>query len=73
MNEREKAIVNLAIERAEQACRYTWKHQDMEDSEYAKGFEIACGVCEKAIREAVMQHIEADVKELGDIREGADG
>lgn len=59
----QQRIVDAVIERAEQACRYVWKHQDMEASLYATGFEIACGVCEKAIRDAVMRHIEDDLRD----------
>jgi len=63
MTDAEKRIVDLVIERAEQACRYVWKHQDMEASEYAQGFEIACGICEKAIKDNVMRHIEDDLRD----------
>lgn len=55
-------IIQAAIERAEQACRYVLKHQNFEgESEYQDGFEIACEVCEKAIAEHVRRHIEADL------------
>jgi hypothetical protein len=59
----QKRIVDLVIERAEQACRYVLKHQDFteDDTAYAQGFEGACSVCEDAIREHVMRHIAEDI------------
>lgn len=57
-----QSVVDEIIERAEQACRYVWKHQEMEPGEYAQGFENACGICEKAIRASVMQHLAEDIK-----------
>ena len=61
-------IVNLVIERAEQACRYVLKHQQFDrdepgvETEYETGFSVACGVCEGAIRQAVMRHIASDLR-----------
>lgn len=56
-------IVRLAIERAEQACRYVLKHNEdrLEAGPYADGFEVACQVCEGAIAEHVRRHIADDI------------
>lgn len=55
-------LIQLVIERAEQACRYVLKHQEFEgDGPYRDGFEVACEVCERAIAEHVRRHIEADL------------
>lgn len=57
-------IVNAVIERAMQACRYARKHQTFEscDAAYKDGWEVAAEVCEGAIRDHVMRHIEEDLK-----------
>lgn len=59
----EADIINLVIERAEQACRYVFKRQNFEadSGQYALGFEVACQVCERAIRRQVMSHLEKDI------------
>jgi hypothetical protein len=68
LNAEQQKIVDAVIERAEQACRYVLKHNetawsgDGEPSDdYKSGFEVASKVCEGAIRDAVMRHIEADL------------
>lgn len=59
-----RRLRDATIERAEQACRYVLKHQNREeDSEYWTGFEIACQLCEKAIRRHVEKHAKEDAKE----------
>lgn len=54
-------LVRLAVERAEQACRYAVKHQDFADSlpEYANGFKAGAAVCEGAIRDHIERHSES--------------
>ena len=61
----EQKLIDLVIERAEQACRYAFKHQDFseDDKIYGEGFEVGCGVCEAAIRTSVMNHIAQDLKD----------
>lgn len=57
------ALIDLVIERAEQACRYALKHQNFDsdtDPEFRSGWEVGASVCEGAIRSHVLQHIEAD-------------
>ncbi|MEI9995075.1 MAG: hypothetical protein WDM91_10805 [Rhizomicrobium sp.] len=61
----QQKIVDAVIERAEQACRYALKHQNFEaddDSGYQTGWEVSANVCEGAIRDHVMKHIEQDIK-----------
>jgi hypothetical protein len=56
-------LINLVIERAEQACRYALKHQNFDsdtDPEFRSGWEVAASVCEGAIRDSVMRHVEDD-------------
>lgn len=66
MEEREQ-LIQLVIERAEQACRYVAKHQNFEgESPYREGFEVACTVCAAAIADHVRRHIEADIAALED-------
>lgn len=63
----QQQLVDLVIERAEQACRYALKHQNFVRSEtheeYRSGWEVAAHVCEGAIRDHVMTHIERDLKD----------
>lgn len=57
-------VVRLVVERAEQACRYTAKHnEDNQEGDYANGFADACSVCEAAIRRYVERFIEKDLEE----------
>jgi hypothetical protein len=59
-----KMVIDLVIERAEQACRYALKHQNFNsdtDPEYRSGWEVAASVCEGAIRPQVERHIADDV------------
>lgn len=65
----QQKLIDAVIERAEQACRYALKHNETAwsgdgepSADYRSGFEIACEVCEGAIRDAVMRHIEADIE-----------
>jgi hypothetical protein len=60
----QQKLIDLVIERAEQACRYALKHQDFLDADpnYVSGWEIASSVCEGAIRSAVMKYIEEDIQ-----------
>lgn len=56
-------LVDLVVERAEQACRYALKHQNFDgdtDPEYRSGWEVATSVCEKAIKDQVARHIVED-------------
>lgn len=59
----EADLIEEVIGRAEQACRYVEKHQNWEDdgegNRYRDGFEVACAVCEEAIRPHVERHIGA--------------
>lgn len=61
----QQRIVDLVIERAEQACRYALKHQEFSDcdgnSHYREGWEVAAAVCEGAIKGHVLAHIAADI------------
>jgi hypothetical protein len=59
----QERLVRLVVERAEQACRYAWKHNSdrLEHDRYADGFETGCEVCEKAIAEHVARHIAQDL------------
>lgn len=60
-------VVELCIERAEQACRYALKHQNFfsdDDSDYVSGWQVAAEVCEKAIAENVRKHIQDDIRAL---------
>jgi hypothetical protein len=60
----EQMLIDLVIERAEQACRYALKHQNFDsdtDPEYRSGWEVAAEVCEGAIRDSVMRHIKDDL------------
>jgi len=62
----QQKIVDAVIERAEQACRYALKHQNFESDDetgYQSGWEVAAHVCERAIRDHVMNHIEQDLKD----------
>ena len=63
MSPEEQRIVNLVIERGEQACRYAVKHQDFsaDEVDYRSGFEVGAEVCESAIRRHVLRHIEEDL------------
>lgn len=63
LNAEQQKIVDAVIARAEQACRYAFKHQNFEADAgpYADGFETGAKVCEGGIRDAVMRHIEADL------------
>lgn len=65
----QQKIVDLVIERAEQACRYAFKHQNFEGTHttdnYREGWEIGASVCEGAIKPHVLRHIETDLKEEG--------
>ena len=65
MTSEQRKIVDAVIERAEQACRYAFKHQNFtrdENPEYVSGWEAAAEVCESAIRRHVEYHIEEDLK-----------
>lgn len=67
MTPEQERVVNLVIERAEQACRYVLKHntdglRNDGDEEYGSGFKVACQVCEGAIRDQVMRHIAEDIE-----------
>ena len=60
----QQRLVDLVVERAEQACRYALKHQIFgsdTDPQYRSGWEVAASVCEGAIRDQVMRHIESDL------------
>ena len=60
----QQKIIDAVIARAEQACRYALKHQNFDDDtnpEFKSGWEVAAEVCEGAIRDAVMRHIETDL------------
>jgi hypothetical protein len=61
----QQKLIDLVIERAEQACRYALKHQDFLDADpnYVSGWEVAASVCEGAIRRTVMSHIEEDIRD----------
>jgi hypothetical protein len=66
MTPEQRAIVEAAIERAEQACRYVLKHNEeswsgQERSDYHQGFETACEVCARAVRSHILTHIAADI------------
>jgi hypothetical protein len=60
-----EAIIQAVIERAEQACRYAFKHQDIEAGPYRDGFETGCETCEGAIAAHVRRHIAADLCGIG--------
>lgn len=55
-------LIDKLISRAEQACRYAVKHQNLGDSDYDLGFAVGGDVCEKAIREHIMRHLAEDVR-----------
>jgi len=61
-------LVRLIVARAEQACRYAVKHQDLSDSnqEYATGFRVFGKVCESAIAEHIARHLEEDISKAND-------
>jgi hypothetical protein len=63
----QQKIVDAVIARAEQACRYAFKHQNFEADAgpYADGFETGAKVCESAISDSVMRHIEKGLAETG--------
>ena len=60
-------IIRLVIERAEQACRYAFKHQEFtdRDTEYGRGvedgWETGSLTCEGAIEKHVLKHINEDI------------
>jgi hypothetical protein len=60
----QQMLIDLVIERAEQACRYALKYQNFDsdtDPEFRSGWEVAASVCEGAIRESVMRHLKDDL------------
>jgi hypothetical protein len=66
MTPEQRAIVEAVIERAEQACRHVLRHNEDawrgdKRTAYHEGFEVACEICERAIRTHVMTHIQGDI------------
>ena len=65
MTPEEQRIVDLVIERAEQACRYALKHAEFGfesfEVDFNAGFRDGAGACQSAIRKHVMAHIEDDL------------
>jgi NAD-dependent oxidoreductase involved in siderophore biosynthesis len=66
MTPEQRAIVEAAIDRAEQACRYVLKQNEeswsgQERSAYHQGFEDACEVCARAVRTHILTHVQADL------------
>lgn len=66
MTPEQRVIVEAVIERAEQACRYVLKDNEEawsgdERTAYHQGFEAACEICARAIRNHVLTHIPADI------------
>lgn len=61
----DRALMDMIIERAEQACRYVVKHCDGSwddvNAQYREGFETAAELCEGAIRGHIERHIEKDL------------
>jgi hypothetical protein len=55
-----RLVATEVVSRAEQACRYALKHQDLSDSppEYKMGWEVGAMVCEAAIKQQVDRHFD---------------
>lgn len=63
MTKEQLELINLVIERAEQACRYALKYQDFTDAtaDFQSGWEVGALVCGGMIRNAVMRYIAQDI------------
>lgn len=58
-----KRVAAIIKDRAQQACRYAFKHQEFSRDEegYLIGWETAVEVCEEAIERHIAQHLVEDL------------
>jgi hypothetical protein len=74
MTDEQQKLIDLVIERAEQACQYALKRQEFDDNcseDFRSGWEVAVDVCVGAIRRHVMQHIADDLTRAATDAEGS--